>query len=107
MIGTIVFGIGVDDSIHVMHRIQEEGETPNGIATSIEETGQTIFETTFTTIAGISAGFLAAFPGLENFFMIMCMLIFFAFLTSAFLLPAIFTLEHSIRAKIRGEGSWD
>jgi hypothetical protein len=38
--------------------------------------------------------------------MIMCMLIFFAFLTSAFLLPAIFTLEHSIRAKIRGEGSW-
>ena len=106
MIGTIVFGIGVDDSIHVMHRIQEEGETPNGIATSIEETGQTIFETTFTTIAGISAGFLAAFPGLENFFMIMCMLIFFAFLTSAFLLPAIFTLEHSIRAKIRGEGSW-
>jgi predicted RND superfamily exporter protein len=106
MIGTIVFGIGVDDSIHVMHRIQEEGETPNGIATSIEETGQTIFETTFTTIAGISAGFLAAFPGLENFFMIMCMLIFFAFLTSAFLLPAIFTLEHSIRAKIRGEDSW-
>ncbi|MEZ8078556.1 MAG: MMPL family transporter [Candidatus Poseidoniaceae archaeon] len=106
MIGTIVFGIGVDDSIHVMHRIQEEGETPNGIATSIEETGQTIFETTFTTVAGISAGFLAAFPGLENFFMIMCMLIFFAFLTSAFLLPAIFTLEHSIRAKIRGEGSW-
>jgi len=106
MIGTIVFGIGVDDSIHVMHRIQEEGETPNGIATSIEETGQTIFETTFTTVAGISAGFLAAFPGLENFFMIMCMLIFFAFLTSAFLLPAIFTLEHSIRAKIRGEGRW-
>mgnify|MGYP003966390727 FL=1 len=106
MIGTIVFGIGVDDSIHVMHRIQEEGETPNGIATSIEETGQTIFETTFTTIAGISAGFLAAFPGLENFFMIMCMLIFFAFLTSAFLLPSIFTLEHTIRAKIRGDESW-
>ena len=41
MIGTIVFGIGVDDAIHVMHRIQEEGETPVGIANSIEETGQT------------------------------------------------------------------
>ena len=25
MIGTLVFGIGVDDAIHVMHRIQEEG----------------------------------------------------------------------------------
>lgn len=106
MIGTIVFGIGVDDSIHIMHRIREEGETPNGIATSIEETGQTVFETTFTTIAGISAGFLAAFPGLENFFAIMCMLIFFAFLTSTFLLPSIITLEHTVRAKMKGQESW-
>ena len=93
MIGTIVFGIGVDDSIHVMHRIQEEGETPTGIANSIEETGQTIFETTITTVSGIAAGFLVTFPGLENFFMIMCLLIIFAFITSTFLLPAVFTLE--------------
>lgn len=106
MIGTIVFGIGVDDSIHVMHRIQEEGETPTGIANSIEETGQTIFETTITTVSGIAAGFLVTFPGLENFFMIMCLLIIFAFITSTFLLPAVFTLEHSIRARIRGEGNW-
>lgn len=106
MIGTIVFGIGVDDSIHVMHRIQEEGETPTGIANSIEETGQTIFETTITTVSGIAAGFLVTFPGLENFFMIMCLLIIFAFITSTFLLPAVFTLEHSIRARIKGEGNW-
>ena len=106
MIGTIVFGIGVDDSIHVMHRIQEEGETPTGIANSIEETGQTIFETTITTVSGIAAGFLVTFPGLENFFMIMCLLIIFAFITSTFLLPAVITLEHWIKAKIKGEGNW-
>ena len=106
MIGTIVFGIGVDDSIHIMHRIQEEGETPTGLAHSIEETGQTIFETSITTISGISAGFLAAFPGLENFFMIMCLLIAFAFLTSTFLLPSIITMEHTTRAKLKGEPSW-
>jgi predicted RND superfamily exporter protein len=106
MIGTIVFGIGVDDSIHVMHRIREEGETPTGIANAIEETGQTIFETTATTVAGIAAGFIAAFPGLENFFMLICLLIFFAFITSAFLLPAIITAEHTLRAKIRGDGPW-
>ena len=106
MIGTIVFGIGVDDSIHVMHRIQEEGETPTGIANSIEETGQTIFETTITTVSGIAAGFLVTFPGLENFFMIMCLLIIFAFITSTFLLPAVITLEHWIKAKVKGEGNW-
>ncbi len=106
MIGTIVFGIGVDDSIHVMHRIREEGETPHGMASAIEETGQTIFETTVTTVSGIAAGFLAAFPGLENFFMLMCLLIIFAFITSTFLLPAIITAEHVARAKVNGHPSW-
>jgi len=106
MIGTIVFGIGVDDSIHVMHRIREEGESPTGLASAVEETGQTIFETTITTVSGIGAGFLAAFPGLENFFMLMCLLIFFAFITSAFLLPAVITAEHVARAKINKHPSW-
>ena len=106
MIGTIVFGIGVDDSIHVMHRIREEGESPQGLASAIEETGQTIFETTITTVSGIAAGFLAAFPGLENFFMLMCLLIIFAFVTSAFLLPAVITAEHMARAKINKHPSW-
>ncbi|MGB0377627.1 MAG: MMPL family transporter, partial [Poseidonia sp.] len=106
MIGTIVFGIGVDDSIHVMHRIREEGESPHGMASAIEETGQTIFETTITTVSGIAAGFLAAFPGLENFFMLMCLLIIFAFITSTFLLPAVITAEHVARAKINRHPSW-
>ncbi len=106
MIGTIVFGIGVDDAIHVMHRIQEEGETPVGIANSIEETGQTIFETTITTVSGIGAGFLVTFPGLENFFMIMCLLIIFAFITSTFLMPAVLTSEKVIKSAIKGEPYW-
>jgi hypothetical protein len=101
MIGTIVFGIGVDDAIHMMHRIQEEGETPTGLAQSVESTGQTIFETSITTIAGISAGFLAAFPGLENFFGIMAALIAAAFLTSCFLLPALLAGERDIISLIR------
>jgi predicted RND superfamily exporter protein len=106
MIGTIVFGIGVDDAIHVMHRIQEEGETPVGIANSIEETGQTIFETTITTVSGIGAGFLVTFPGLENFFMIMCLLIIFAFITSTFLMPAVITSEKVAKSAIKGEPYW-
>ena len=101
MIGTIVFGIGVDDAIHMMHRIQEEGETPTGLAHSVESTGQTIFETSITTIAGISAGFLAAFPGLENFFGIMAALIAAAFLTSCFLLPALLAAERDIISLVR------
>ena len=28
MVGTLVFGIGVDDSIHIIDRIKDERETP-------------------------------------------------------------------------------
>jgi predicted RND superfamily exporter protein len=106
MIGTIVFGIGVDDAIHVMHRIQEEGETAVGMSKAIEKTGQTIFETTATTVAGLGAGFFVAFPGLVNFFILMMLLIGFAFLTSVFLLPACLTADQVIRRKIKGEPSF-
>ena len=106
MIGTIVFGIGIDDAIHVMHRIQEEGESALGMSKAIEHTGQTIFETTATTVAGLSAGFFVAFPGLENFFILMMLLICFAFITSVFLLPACLTADKVVRAKIRGEASF-
>ncbi len=106
MIGTIVFGIGVDDAIHVMHRIQEEGETAVGMSKAIEKTGMTIFETTATTVAGLGAGFFVAFPGLVNFFILMMLLIGFAFLTSVFLLPACLTADHIIRRRIKGESSF-
>ena len=106
MIGTIVFGIGVDDAIHVMHRIQEEGETAVGMSRAVESTGQTIFETTATTVAGLGAGFFVAFPGLVNFFILMMLLIGFAFLTSVFLLPACITADHVVRKKIKREASF-
>jgi hypothetical protein len=36
----------------------------------------------------------------------MCLLILFAFITSAFLLPAVITAEHVVRAKINKHPSW-
>jgi predicted RND superfamily exporter protein len=107
MIGTIVFGIGVDDAIHVMHRIREEGESAVGISNAIEKTGQTIFETTATTISGLCAGLFLSFPGLENFFILMIALITFAFLTSTFLLPSLIACEHTLRHRIKGLPPWN
>jgi len=107
MIGTIVFGIGVDDSIHIVDRIKDEGETPAGIARAVEKTGQTIFETTATTTAGLAAGLLVAIPGLRNFFVLMMLLIILAFLTSAILLPSMIVAQREIRYRISGgAGSW-
>ena len=106
MIGTIVFGIGVDDAIHVMHRIREEGENAHGISKAIEHTGQTIFETTITTVAGLGAGIFVSFPGLVNFFMVMMSLIVFALITSVFLLPSTLTGYHRFTHLLMGKKGW-
>tara|TARA_Y100001970_G_scaffold215544_1_gene263699 strand:- start:66 stop:3284 length:3219 start_codon:yes stop_codon:yes gene_type:complete len=106
MIGTIVFGIGVDDSIHIVDRIKDEGETPAGIVRSVMTTGRTIFETTATTCAGLSAGLFVAIPGLQTFFLLMMALIALALLTSAILLPTIIVIYNEFKSRITLNGSW-
>ena len=106
MIGTIVFGIGVDDSIHIVDRIKDEGETPAGIVKSVSKTGQTIFETTATTCAGLSAGLFVSIPGLQNFFVLMMVLLILALLTSSILLPSIIVFQKEFTSQIMGKGSW-
>ncbi|MDB4602606.1 MMPL family transporter [Euryarchaeota archaeon] len=106
MIGTIVFGIGVDDSIHIVDRIKDEGQTPAGIVKSVAKTGQTIFETTATTCAGLSAGLFVSIPGLQNFFVLMMVLLILALLASSILLPSIIVFQKEITSRIMGNGSW-
>ena len=106
MVGTIVFGIGVDDSIHIVDRIKDEGETPAGIVKSVARTGQTIFETTATTCAGLSAGLFVAIPGLQNFFVLMMLLLILALLTSSILLPAMIVAYHELGHRITRGESW-
>ncbi|MBK70350.1 MAG: hypothetical protein CMB53_03010 [Euryarchaeota archaeon] len=106
MIGTIVFGIGVDDSIHIVDRIKDEGETPAGIVRSVMTTGRTIFETTATTCAGLAAGLFVAIPGLQTFFLLMMALIALALLTSAILLPTIIVVYNQFKSRITLNGSW-
>ena len=100
MIGTIVFGIGVDDSIHIVDRIKEEKEPPAGIVKSVSRTGRTIFETTSTTCAGLAAGLFVAIPGLQNFFVLMMLLLVFAFLTSSIFLPTLIVTYHELLSLI-------
>lgn len=106
MVSTIVFGIGVDDSIHIIDRIREEKESPGGIVKTVSRTGQTIFETTATTCAGLSAGLLTNIPGLQNFFLLMVLLIALALFTSSILLPAMIVGWHTTIRAITGGGHW-
>tara|TARA_B100000287_G_scaffold248600_1_gene233694 strand:- start:51 stop:3422 length:3372 start_codon:yes stop_codon:yes gene_type:complete len=107
MIGTLVFGIGVDDSIHIIDRIKDERETPAGIQKSVSRTGRTIFETTATTCTGLAAGLFVAIPGLQNFFVLMMLLLVLALLTSSILLPSLIVAYHELTHALMGRiGTW-
>ena len=106
MIGTIVFGIGVDDSIHIVDRIKDEGESPAGIAKSVARCGQTVFETTATTCAGLAAGLFVAIPGLRNFFVLMMALLFLALVASSIVLPTIIVAYRELASRLMGRGPW-
>ena len=73
MVGTIIIGIGIDNSIQITERVREEGTTPEGIQKAVENTGQSVVEATFTTMGGVFSGvlisfFSSQFIGLRNFF---------------------------------------
>ncbi len=95
MLGTIIIGIGIDFSVHMSERIQQEGVTFDGIAKSTRGTGQSMVEASFTTIMGVTAGIIVAwnsFAGLRNFFVIISSLLIYSLLAGLLVLPALYAV---------------
>lgn len=95
MLGTIIIGIGIDFSVHMSERIQQEGETFSGIARSTRGTGQSMVEASSTTVMGVAAGIIVSwysFAGLRNFFIIISALLVYSLLAGLLVLPAIYAV---------------
>jgi len=95
MLGTIIIGIGIDFSVHMSERIQQEGETFAGIARATRGTGQSMVEASSTTVMGVAAGIIVSwnsFAGLRNFFIIISALLVYSLLAGLLVLPAIYAV---------------
>ena len=104
MVGTIIIGIGIDNSIQITERVREEGATPEGIEKAVENTGQSVVEATFTTMGGVFSGVLISFyrtqfVGLRNFFALIITLVLFSLLMAVFALPSFYHALHYIQNK--------
>lgn len=104
MVGTIIIGIGIDNSIQITERIREEGATPEGIEKAVENTGQSVVEATFTTMGGVFSGVIISFYrtqfiGLRNFFALIIILVLFSLLMAVFALPSFYHALHYIQNK--------
>jgi predicted RND superfamily exporter protein len=54
----------------------------------------------------LSAGLFVSIPGLQNFFVLMMVLLVLALLTSSILLPSIIVLQKDVTSRILGKGPW-
>lgn len=90
----LLFGIGVDDGVHILHRWDEGAPD---IAESVSSTGRAIFFTSFTTAIGFSILFLINHNGLSSLALLVNLGVMACFLSSVTLLPALASLTEPPR----------
>ena len=94
---SVTVGIGIDYSIHVVHRFVEEFDArDDGLAAArvtLQGTGGALFGTTLTTAsAGIALHYLSITPILTQFGALIAFSVSYSFLTSTVVLPVVLLL---------------
>lgn len=96
MIGAIVLGIAVDDTIHFMHVFQRNyracGDPREAVARTLETTGRAILFTSIVLCIGFSGFALSPMKNLFNTGVLTCFAIAAAFLADVLLAPALMIL---------------
>ncbi|MFW6305601.1 MAG: efflux RND transporter permease subunit [Candidatus Saliniplasma sp.] len=95
-IAAITVGLGIDFSIHLTERFNEDTENiPHpecALCVSASHTGSALFGSAATTIIGFGILSFAIIPPLAQFGQVSAMSIFFAFLAAVFVLPTFLLL---------------
>jgi predicted exporter len=86
----LILGLGVDDGLHVVHRLREEREHSTPAATAA--VGQAILLTTLTTVISVSTLLFTGHAGLEGMAVVLLLGLPLCLLASITLLPALVTL---------------
>ena len=92
LIGSIIVGIGIDFSIHVTKHILDEGIGLESIRRTVESIGFSFFEATLTVIVGITAVFVANIPSINQFVIMIMVLLTYSMIAALILLPAIYAI---------------
>ncbi|UCF07828.1 MAG: MMPL family transporter [Thermoplasmata archaeon] len=92
MIGSIIVGIGIDFGIHMTERVREAGESFQGIRKSVETSGFTFLEATFTIVAGLLSVLLINIRSIQEFILMVIFLLVFSMVAAMFILPAIYAM---------------
>jgi len=93
MVTSLAIGIGIDYAIHATQRFRltadRTGDVKKAVATTIGHTGGALFIAALTTASGFGLLVLAPMPPEQQFGIIMCMTIIYAYISSIVVLPPI------------------
>jgi predicted RND superfamily exporter protein len=88
----ITIGLGIDYSVHVVHRFADEYETKElipALRRTVVGTGGALTGSMLTTVFGVGVIGLAVNPALAVFGILTALSVFYAYLTSLFVLPTV------------------
>ncbi|MFG0250570.1 MAG: MMPL family transporter, partial [Phycisphaeraceae bacterium JB051] len=93
----LMFGIGVDSGVHVLHRYRQHPEDdPPGLT---QATGKGITITTLTTVIGFACMMLASHRGIRSLGFVVSLGLVLTLLSCWTVMPAWLVLTQRIRAK--------
>jgi len=91
----ITIGLGVDYSVHVVHRFADEREQRElvpALERTVRGTGGALLGSMLTTVSGIGVLALAVFVSIQQFGLLTGLSVFYAFLTSVIVLPSVLVI---------------
>jgi len=93
-IAAIMVGIGIDYGVHITHRFREEIDRGlpkmEAIKISIEKTGLSLVEAASTTVAGVASIYFVNVPALQEFGIVIIMMIILSCIAAALILPVFY-----------------
>jgi len=96
-IASIMIGIGIDYGVHITHRVREEMarglSKTNATKIAIEKTGLSLVEAACTTIAGIAAIFFINIAALQQFAIVIVLMVALSCIGAALILPMFYDFK--------------
>jgi len=90
----LILGIGIDDSVHILHRYRLEGR--NSLPTVMHFTGKAILLTSLTTMIGFGSMGLASHRGVASMGQVLCLGVGAYFLASVIVLPTLLSIYERV-----------
>lgn len=104
-VASMVMGLGIDFSIHILHRYKEERKHGKHIRYAVDgavvKTGMAVLATSATTLVAFIAFVFGAMPEMGRFGVLMFIGITYSMILSLFGLPAVLVLEEKMRLGIK------